>query len=49
MIKDEIKNQLLFIINKMRFENYCEINQTVELKTGEKYKFHIKKLSEAKQ
>lgn len=44
MIIDNIENQLAYVADKMLSEKCVEIQHIVELTTGEKFKFHIKKL-----
>jgi len=44
IIVDEIESQLAYVADKMLAEKCTEIPHTIEFGTGEKFKFHIRKL-----
>ena len=44
MIVDLIESSLAYVADKMLFEKCSEIQHTIELGTGEKFKFTIRRL-----
>ena len=49
MIVDDIESQLAYVADKMLTEKCSEIQHIVELGTGDKFKFHIRRLKKERQ
>lgn len=49
MIVDIIEGNLAFVADKMLTEKCSEIQHTIELGTGEKFKFHIRRLKDGRK
>lgn len=49
MVIDVIESSLAYVADKMLTEKCSEIQHTIELGTGEKFKFHIRKLKDGRK
>ena len=45
MMIDDIENQLVYIADRMIAEKCSEIQHTIELITGDKFKIHIRRIN----
>ena len=49
MIIDDIESQLAYVADKMLTEKCSEIQHTIELGTGDKFKFHIRRIKDGRK
>lgn len=49
MIVDVIEGNLAFVADQMLTEKCSEIQHTIELGTGEKFKFHIRRIKDGRK